>query len=149
MLTFMISLFSLKNFYFFIFETAWVAEGQWERDRRPEADSALRAVSLMRGLNSRTTRSWLELKSDAQPTVTQVPHDQLIFNKGAKTVALDSLFNTLYRDNWISTSKTNPHWHPYFILYTTEWKDNSPTEIKYLQIIYLTNNLCPEYIKNS
>ena len=44
-------------------------EGQRERGfRASEAGSVLTAESSMWGSNSRTVRSWSELKSDAQPT---------------------------------------------------------------------------------
>ena len=60
------------NVYFFLreFYLFWMRGGGAEReeDRESEAGSALSAQSPMRGLNSQTTGSWPELKSDASPT---------------------------------------------------------------------------------
>ena len=55
------------NFFFNFWERARVGEGQKQRgDRGFEVGSALTGASLMRGLNPRTVRSWLEPKLDAQ-----------------------------------------------------------------------------------
>ena len=57
------------SFYFKNFlRERWGGGGQREGDGGSEVESARTAASPMCGLNSGTTRSWRERKSDAQPT---------------------------------------------------------------------------------
>ena len=57
-----------------------MGEEQREGDRRSEVGSVLTAGSLMWGSNSRTMRSWPELKSDARPTEPHKCPRELLFN---------------------------------------------------------------------
>ena len=73
--------------------------GQGQRERETQnpkkaPGSELSAQRATRGSNPRTVRSWPELKSDEQLTVTQVPLDHL-FNFSPLNYSFDVLIATL------------------------------------------------------
>ena len=125
--------------FLFIFETerdrAWAGEGQREGETQNlkwAPGCELSAQSPSRGSNSRSVRSWPELKLDAQPT--EPPRHPIILNCNAW--------------DWTCSSKTNvyrvTHTQVLFMI-SMMHHEQVKSHIRVLGSIWLSS--CPPYLR--